>query len=120
MSRNFIVPETTDSISEYDSSDKDISVVGRLAKQAEFWEKIGTPHYILDIIKNGYRMPLESTPENKILRNNASSRNDPEFVQKSIDELLISGAIVEVPKPTAVVNPLSVSTKHGKNAWCWT
>ena len=59
-------------------------------------------------------MPLESTPENKILRNNASSRNDPEFVQKSIDELLVSRAIVEVPKPPAVVNPLSVSTKHGK------
>ena len=113
MSKGYIPPEFTESISEYDSTDKEISVVGRLAKHVGFWKQIGAPHYILDTIQRGYHLPLSEQPKPNHLRNNASSRNNPEFVRKSLDDLLVSGAIVEVDKPPPVINPLTVSTKHG-------
>ena len=44
-------------------------------------------------------------------RNNKSSRDCPEFVQSTVDELLATGAIKELDKPARVNNPLTVSQK---------
>ena len=79
------MPQMTESISEYESSLKEISVVGRLAKHVNFWEEIGASPYIVDIVKHGYQMPLNEMPKSKHLSNNASSRGNPEFVRISID-----------------------------------
>ena len=48
------------------------------------------------------------------LRNNRSSLNEPSFVQKSIEDLLASVAVVECSEPPKVVNPLTVPKKGQK------
>ena len=48
------------------------------------------------------------------LRNNYLSLSRPEFVRRTIDELIQKGAVAELAKRPIVVNPLTVSSKAGK------
>ena len=52
--------ENLDTFYEYES---DINVEGRLNKSVEFWEQIGTSKFILDVIEEGYTIPLLHKPE---------------------------------------------------------
>ena len=79
-----------------------------------FLRSIGSSKYILNVIENGYKIPLSSIPEPKILRNNASSRSNPQFVRSAIDTLMFEGAIVECDNPPRIVNPLTVAERKGK------
>ena len=54
---------------------KDVDVKGNLLKHVDFWVNIGTPKYILDLIKEGYRLPFEDYPTKAYLKNNKSSLN---------------------------------------------
>jgi hypothetical protein len=55
--------ENLDTFYEYESGISDINVKGRLKKFVEFWEHIGTSKFILDVIKEGYTIPLLHTSE---------------------------------------------------------
>ena len=99
---------------EYERTEGNISVVGSLTKHVSYWEDIGAPEHILNLIKHGYTMPLKYLPAKKFMQNNFSSRSDPEFVREAISELLQMGAVVETYGPAEVVNPLTVSSKNGK------
>jgi hypothetical protein len=48
----------------------DVNVKGRLKKYVELREQIGTSKFILDVIKEGYKIPLLHKPEKTFLRNN--------------------------------------------------
>ena len=85
------------------------SVKGRLKKCIKFWEEIGANSYILSVIDKGYKIPLVTIPEPKVLRNNKSSMENHKFVVEAISELLSSKSVVKVDKPPYVVNPLTVS-----------
>ena len=52
--------------------------------------------------------------ESAHLSNNKSSRDEPEFVRLSIDELIDSGAVIECSEKPYVINPLTVANKDGK------
>ena len=114
MSKGFKPPTVTSSYELYECSDFEISVVGRISRRIAFWRQIGATPFILKTIHEGYHIPLTKTPPAHQMRNNASSRNKPEFVQTAIDELLVMGAIMEVDKPPYIVNPLTVSNKNDK------
>ena len=103
-----------DTFEQYERDDSDISVVGSLANHASFWEDIGAPQYIRNIIENGYSIPLKYLPKAIYLKNNATSRNEPEFVRTAIDELVVKGAVMELEAPPRVVNPLTVAEKDCK------
>ena len=99
---------------EYERTDCNISVVGRLKRGRHFMQSIGCSEYILRVITNGYVLPLTSLPASKILKNNRSSLKHPQFVRASIDDLLASGAIFETKTKPFVINPLTVSDKNNK------
>lgn len=101
---------------EFSLKNKDVTCVkGNLKRNISFWEEIGASDFIIDVIKNGYKVPFYETPEHSFLNNNRSAKNNADFVRQAIAELLTKGCVVEVPFKPIVVNPLTVSiNKQGK------
>jgi hypothetical protein len=94
-----------------------VNVKGNLRRKLEFWKRIGTSKFILNVLERGYMLPFLSLPEPAVFRNNRSSLAHAEFVEDSIRELLDSGRVLEVVEPPLVLNPLSVSVQAtGKEA----
>ena len=114
MSDAFVPTPLAECYYEYECGQKSISVVGSLNRHVGYWEQVGAPEYILNILRCGYTIPLKYIPSRKKLRNNFSSRNDPAFVRLAIDKLVHTRAVSEVTDIPTVVNPLTVSYKNGK------
>ena len=95
--------------SNVDLTQINVSVKGRLKQHLNFWKKIEANDYILDVVNNGYKLPFKCWPESVHLKNNRSSLNNDEFVRQSINELIITGAAVEVKHKPKVVNSLTVA-----------
>ena len=87
------------------------NVKGNLRRNLEFWKRIGTSRFILNVIERGYMLPFLSLPEPAVFRNNRSSLAHAEFVEDAIRELVESGRVLEVGVSPLVVNPLSVSVQ---------
>ena len=90
------------------------NVKGRLKNNVKFWESIGTNRTILDIIRNGYKIPFYSEPKKKSFSNNKSALTHTQFVENEIKSLQETGRIIETSVRPYVVNPLSVDEKDGK------
>ena len=86
-------------------------VKGRLRERWKYWESIGANENILNVIKEGYRIPFLKNPSGERFKNNKSALNYSEFVSKAVLELLNTGRVVETEHPPKVVNPLSVSVQ---------
>ena len=90
-------------------------VKGRLRSHVQFWERIGAYDNIIDIIKNGYKIPFYSLPPKSFRKNNKSALLHYEFVESAISELLVNGLIEECCDIPYIVNPLTVSVQsNGK------
>ena len=90
---------------------------GRLRINVNFWESIDASQFVLmiNVIKEGYKIPFYYTPTPVYLQNNKSSLQNSDFVFSAISELLNVGSVVECPFPPVVINPLSVSIQpNGK------
>lgn len=96
---------------EYEQGQKNILVRGRLKKNLSFWRNIGTCSFILDIIENGYKIPLISLPSRTFCKNNRSALLEAEFVSGAIQELLDRALIEKCSNPPFIVNPLTVSVQ---------
>ena len=119
---NFIDNEETPLLSEdfveVDSSVHDFEIEsgksvpstkckGRLRAHVGFWEDIQAPAFIIDCIKEGYKIPFYVTPAGASFKNNHSALQYAEFVYEAILEL-----VVEVAKShLKIINPLSVSVQ---------
>jgi len=98
-----------------ESTVKIISPVGRLKDHIHEWRNIGASDYIIDNIDKGYKLPLKHNPENVLLTNNKTSRENVLFVSNEIEKLLKKGCISQVERKPHVVNPLTVAySKSGK------
>ena len=64
---------------------------------------------VMDVLKNGYKIPLKTLPKAAKFPNNHSALNNANFVTQAVEQLLNTGRIKEVKNPPYVVNPLSVS-----------
>ena len=74
---------------------------------------IQTPDFILDCIRDGYKIPFFSTPEPATFKNNRSAQAHAEFVADAITELISSGRIHQTCKEQLlVISPLSVSVQQ--------
>lgn len=92
-----------------------VSVAGKIQRYAKFWEsELEAPTFVLEIVKNGYSLPFSANPPPVYTKNNKSSRREREFVEKSINELLLNKCISEVNHPPFCVNPLSVAERNSK------
>ena len=86
-------------------------VKGRLFKSMEFWHSIGTLDFILNVIKEGYKIPFISTPPPRHYSNNASAVREADFVDQAIGELLADNPVEELSSRPAILNPLTVSVQ---------
>jgi hypothetical protein len=92
-----------------------ISPVGRLKCAYGAWVDAGANAHILDVVQNGYKLPLYECPSPVLLKNNKSALDNGVFVQEQIAKLLELRCISEVDKPPEIVNPLTVAQgKSGK------
>jgi len=97
------------SFCDYESGLSNISVKRRLKKSVNFWLSIGTSDFIIEVIKDGYKIPLRSEPEQIFLKNNVSALQHEHFVDQAISDLVDSGSVVNIQEKPHVVNPLTVS-----------
>ena len=86
-------------ISEY-------NVKGSIKSKSEYWIEIGANSKIVDVVKNGYKLPLIDTPLSANFSNNKSALQNQNFVSESIASLIESGCVIETSSPPKVVNPL--------------
>jgi hypothetical protein len=98
------------------NDDSDSIVYGRLLKHYSKWVDIGSSDYVLSVIKHGYHLPFQSFPDRKVFNNNKNCFNYLEFMDKSIIDLLNSGAIVQVESVNDLflVSPLNVADQGKK------
>lgn len=68
-------------------------VKGSLAKNVQYWQRIGASEFVIDIIKNGYVVPFQRPPPPMNFKNNKSALDNVEVVEQSIKDLLESGCI---------------------------
>ena len=66
-------------------------------------------HFILDVIREGYRIHFHSTPPPSFSGNNKLALGHATFVKEAISELLASNRVFETDVIPLNVNPLSVS-----------
>ena len=71
---------------EYEQGQKNILVKDRLKKHLSFWRDIGSNEFVLDVIQNGYKIPLYSMPDRTFCKNNRSALLEPEFVSEAIKQ----------------------------------
>lgn len=91
------------------------SIKGSLCRSFSAWRRLGAHPYILDVVRNGYRLPFKSVPPPFYRKNNLSARLDPEFVLEAVAELLWNGFAEVVSVPPFCVNPLQVAKQsNGK------
>ena len=94
---------------EFINQENYISVKGKLKQNQSFWKNtIKADDTVLNIIQEGYRMPLLETPDTARFSNNKSAISNSKFVGNSIKEMLATGTILE-RDPPRFFNPLSVS-----------
>ena len=96
---------------EFENSPNSIqSVKDRLKAHFSFWvDTLGANDFIPRVIDKGYAIPFITFPQNEFFDNNLSALTHADFVLKAIQELILSGSVVQVSSPPHVVNPLSVS-----------
>ena len=73
---------------EYEQGQKHIIVRGRLKKNIQFWRDIGANVFVLDVIENGYKLPLFSMPPQYFSDNNRSAISEYDFVCEAIIDLI--------------------------------
>lgn len=89
--------------------------VGRLRESIVHWKESGANDYVLDVIENGFKLPLKTIPEKVECKYNRSVRENIDIVWSEICKLLEKGCISETKAITHVVNPLSVAfNRSGK------
>ena len=86
-------------------------MVGRLNKSFQFWRDIlQAKDFVIDIVSNGYKLPLLRYPLRCFIKNNKSALEHKDFVKQAINKLLQDGCISRVSSPPHCVNLLSVIT----------
>jgi hypothetical protein len=73
------------------------NVKGGLKSHLAFWTDIKAPDFIIDCIREGYKIPFYSTLEPATFPNNRSAHVHADFVSEALSELLSTCRIVETP-----------------------
>ena len=90
-------------------------VKGRLKERLGFWKnELQAPASIINIIEQGYLLPLKSEPFPKVSKNQASALANTEFIDQSVSELLEAGCMRVVDSAPHVCSPLAVAAKRGE------
>ena len=85
----------------------DTRVPGRIKGHHEVYERIGADPYIVNLVKNGYRLEFDEEPPESFTKNNKSALNNKQFVLEELTRLEQLGCIERVENQPRVVLPLS-------------
>ena len=88
--------------------DKVCSVRCNLAKCYQEWVNIGAAGFILNVIRDGYKIPFIVFPPPKISPNNGSALKERKFVSEAIFNHIRNKCLEFLDHPPAIVNPISV------------
>ena len=92
-----------------------VNIKQSLKRHLSFWKNVLKPSaFVLNVVDQGYILPLKSVPPPFLGENNKSSLKHKVFVEGAIKELQKGGLVVEVREPPYCCNPLTVSEKGGK------
>ena len=86
----------------------DSRVPGRILGHHVYYEALGAEPYIVQTVKEGYRLELSSTPPSSFSKNNRSARVQAQFVKSELLRLEKLGCVVRSQKKPYLVLPLSV------------
>jgi hypothetical protein len=89
----------------------DTIVYRRLFKYYDKWVSIGASSFILNIIRVGYFLPFHTIPVKRVFHNNSNCFNHVSFIDKAVQELVDSGAVIQVHSGAdlLVISPLNVA-----------
>ncbi len=78
----------------------------------EFWEKVlESPPWILDVLKNGYKLPLKEEPPRYQEQNNKTARENMQIVRQLMADMIAKGVVKIAKEPPHIVSPLGLVTK---------
>jgi hypothetical protein len=106
---NASTPTFTRQFFEHDQGETGIVVKGKQKANIQFWIDIGAYDFIIDIIRDGYKIPFYSSPLSVYLSNNWSALKNANFADTAVQYVLLRGLIYTCIKQPLVVNPLTVS-----------
>ena len=89
-------------------------MAGKIKYFYKNWETLNASPFVLNIVKDGYRLPFLNLPPPFYARNNLSSLSHECFVERTIKELLEKNCVIEVASPPFCVNPLTVASRGDK------
>jgi hypothetical protein len=85
------------------------AAVDHVHERLDFWtKKLEADKYVLNIVREGYRIPVFPGTENIVYReaNNRSARLEPDFVKSEVARLLEAGIVVKCDSVPLCCNPL--------------
>jgi Reverse transcriptase (RNA-dependent DNA polymerase) len=90
----------------------------RLSNHTDFWRTLNTEPWLLDIIKNGIRIPFERKPPRMLLQNTKAvlENDNVPVVRQIIREYLQYGFIAKVEQIPYCVLPLQIKVTSSKTA----
>ena len=84
-------------------------VQGQLLANLSFWEnELEAPTPIIECIKDGYKLPLLSLPEQYMRPNHKSAQQNKGFVNEAVSDLLKNQCVHEMKEVPHICSPLSV------------
>jgi hypothetical protein len=91
--------------------------VGQLTECLDFWENNLHDPFVLDIIRNGYKIPIAKDMARIKYRedNNANAKKEEQFVIEEVKRLIAEGLVVEALDEPLFVSPPSVAIKIKPN-----
>jgi hypothetical protein len=87
-----------------------LRVKGSLRRNLPWWREHVTNNYIVNVVEEGYRLPLLDIPKSSCINNNKSAKYQADFVDVEIEKLLESGVLITCKERPTVVNALTVAT----------
>ena len=97
-----------------------------LPDKVEFWRnELKASDWVMDTLRQGYMLPLESPPPTKYEEdNNKSARTNMEFVRETVQKWERQGVVKFVKQKPQIVSPLSVVERQqasgiSKKRLCW-
>jgi len=85
---------------------------GGIHTKLQFWEsELNAGPWVLDLIKNGYKVPFRVEPPRGILDNNSTVKDNLEIAELQVKDLLQQGVLERVSYVPHCVSPLGLVTK---------
>jgi hypothetical protein len=92
--------------------------INRLASHSSFWEGLNTPPWLLDIIKNGIKLPFERKPPRMLLQNSKTvlETDMVPVIRTIINEYIEAGFVEKIKWVPYCVLLLQVKVTSSKTA----